>query len=43
MYSKVDMLARQTRTMLMDKLLDLDDTPLPEGKQGIMHIAIFCL
>lgn len=35
------MLARQTRTMLMDKLLDLDDTALPEGKQGMMHINLF--
>lgn len=42
MYSKVDMLARQTRTMLMDKLLDLEDTALPEGKQGMMmHMNLF--
>ncbi|KAI9312271.1 galactose mutarotase-like domain-containing protein [Dichotomocladium elegans] len=35
MYTKVDMLGKQMRAMLIERLLDLDGTSLPEGKQGL--------
>ncbi|KAI9490397.1 galactose mutarotase-like domain-containing protein [Zychaea mexicana] len=35
MYAKVDMLAKQTRGVLIEKLLDLDGTSIPEGKQAL--------
>ena len=38
MYAKVDMLAKQTRGVLIDKLLDLDGTSIPDGKQGKIDI-----
>lgn len=42
MYTKVDMVAQQTRAMILDKLLRIDPNVTPEGRQGRVN-NIWCL